>query len=123
VATGAGGDDREFTGAKDAVVEGHAAGEYALGGMGPKENVPSGNRRPQKTGVCAIGVLRIAFMRIQPETILSCIGAVLLQQYPIEADPLVSSSTTPNDPCGAFLRSAFRAGLIREKNNLADLQA
>ena len=61
--------------------------------------------------------------RIQPETTLSCVAAVLLEQYPKEGDPLISSSTTPHDPCGSFLRSAFRAGLIREKNNLADLQA
>ncbi len=44
---------RELGGPENAVVEGQGAGEYTLGDMGPKENVPSGDRRHQKPGVCA----------------------------------------------------------------------
>ena len=52
-ATDAGGDELKFTGAVNAVVEGHRAGEYTLGGVQPKVNVPSGDRRRQKARVCA----------------------------------------------------------------------
>jgi hypothetical protein len=38
-AMGAGGDELKFTGIVNAALEGHGAGEYALGDMDPKENV------------------------------------------------------------------------------------
>jgi hypothetical protein len=37
--TGAGGDELEFAGTVNAVVDGHSAGEYPLDGAGPEENV------------------------------------------------------------------------------------
>ena len=46
-AIGAGGDELEFTGTVNAVVEGHGAGEYTLDGAGPEENVPSGSQTPK----------------------------------------------------------------------------
>jgi hypothetical protein len=44
---GAGGDELEFTGTVNAVVEGHGGGEYTLYGVGPEENVPSGSQTPK----------------------------------------------------------------------------
>jgi hypothetical protein len=41
---GADGDEWEFTGTVNAVVEGHGAGEYTLDGAGPEESLPSGSQ-------------------------------------------------------------------------------
>ncbi len=43
---GAVGDEWEFTGTVNAVVEGHGGGEYTLDGAGPEETVPSGSQTP-----------------------------------------------------------------------------
>ena len=48
----AGGDELEFTGNINVVVEGHEPGD-TRGDTGPKETVPSGDRRHQKSGVRA----------------------------------------------------------------------
>ncbi len=45
---GASGDEWEFTGTVNAVVEGHSVREYALDGARPEENVPSGSRTPKE---------------------------------------------------------------------------
>jgi hypothetical protein len=48
------GDELKFTGAVNAVVEGHGAGEYTLDGARPEENVPSGREAAgseQKAGI------------------------------------------------------------------------
>jgi hypothetical protein len=42
----AGGDELEFTGSVNAVVEGHGAGEHTLDAAGPERNVPSGSQTP-----------------------------------------------------------------------------
>ena len=49
-AIGAGGDESEFTGTVNAVIEGPGAGEYTLDGAGPEENVPSRDRRVENAG-------------------------------------------------------------------------
>jgi hypothetical protein len=52
-AIGAGGDELEFPGTVNAVVEGHGAGEYTRDGARSEEKVPAGDRRHQTSGVCA----------------------------------------------------------------------
>jgi hypothetical protein len=59
----------KFAGTVNAVVEGHDAGEYTPRDMGPKESVPSGDRRRQKTGVCASQRLRVV-----PSSICALLG-------------------------------------------------
>ncbi len=50
VAIVTGGDDSEYTGTVDAVVEGHDAEEYTHGDVSARKDAPSANRRRQKTG-------------------------------------------------------------------------
>jgi hypothetical protein len=49
----AGGDELEFPSTVNAVVEAHGGGEYTRAGQRSEENVPSGDRRHQTSGVCA----------------------------------------------------------------------
>jgi len=60
-AIGAGGDELKFTGTVNAVVDGHGAGEYTLGDMGPKENVPAGDRRHQESGAPACPLSSVTY--------------------------------------------------------------
>jgi hypothetical protein len=71
-AIGTGGDESEFPGTANAVVEGHDAGEYTLGDMGPKENVPSVDRRGKENGP----LRQPAFSETRPIRTLHRLGAL-----------------------------------------------
>ncbi len=64
---GTGGDEWEFTGTVNTVVERHGAGEYTLGGARPEENVPSGSRTPN-VGCLPAGAVKLESVKTRVES-------------------------------------------------------